>query len=644
MVAAEQTPILSITTLTSNDAAQARLSLQSSLTSNLQSDASPVKAEPGECHISDKQPQEKCEPSGQEDQDEANGLHITSLFAVLPVYGPPTAARKVQYLLFRSISSILSLLFLLSIVLASMITSIPAIIHKAFLTCTLRNYDERRLFYEEERRRADTRRAKERSWKRRMSCGSDPVDQEDLAQRYQPTEGGHDLIVNDVAYYARRVGLDVEKIKVKTEDGFLIDLWHVYDPSEYTSAEESAPKRRRIFQESKMRRRNPEAKSKAPVLLLHGLLQSSGAYCCGDDESMAFWLCKAGYDVWLGNNRCGLEPRHEVLRASDPRMWCWNLTHMGVFDLSALIDRVLADTGFSKLGLVCHSQGTAQTFVALAKEQRPELGDKISVFCALAPAVYAGPLIENTYFRFVRLLSPTMFRCVFGIHGFIPFMMQMHGLVPPRLYGWLGYKVFSYLFGWTDGRWDRGLRDRFFQFAPVHVSAETMRWWLGGDGFAKHKCVLATRETVRGEDKLDQQDAHNDAQSTVRVQTKEDMELRRLYGRGATAWYDENVPPMALWVCEKDELVDGRKLLRRFSNGREPHVKLVHSKVVDGYEHLDVLWAMDAVDQVFVEVREVLWKTWTSREDCIVPVGCEGVAEWQPAVAQSTTQQHIPKA
>ncbi len=592
--------------------------------------ASRVNVEHGESNANNKQQQGRREQPGQTGEDEANNLHITSLFAALPTYGPPTAAKKFQYLLTRVTSFILSLLFLLSIVCASMITSLPALLHKAFYTCTCRNYDKRRIFYEEEQRRAETRHAKERAWKRRMSCGDGPVDQEGLAQRYQPTEGGRDPIINDVAYYARRVGLDVEKIKVKTEDGFLIDLWHVLDPSEYTNAKGPANNHHRVFQESKMRLKDPDAKRKAPVLLLHGLLQSSGAFCCSDDDSMAFWLCKAGYDVWLGNNRCGLEPRHEVLRTSDPRMWCWNLAQMGAFDLSALVDRVLLDTGFPKLGLVCHSQGTAQTFVALAKEQRPELGDKISVFCALAPAVYAGPLIKKVYFRFIRLLSVTLFRLVFGIHAFIPFMMQMHGLVPPAMYGWLGYKVFSYLFGWTDGRWDRGLRNRFFQFAPVHVSAEAMRWWLGSDGFAKHKCVLATKETVRSEDQIDQEDVH-EANGIVRVKTEEDMELRRLYGRGATAWYDERAPPMALWVCEKDELVDGRRLLRRFGNGREPHVKLVHSKVVAGYEHLDVLWAMDAVDQVFVEVREVLWKTWTNREECVVPDGCEGVAAWQPA-------------
>jgi hypothetical protein len=302
---------------------------------------------------------------------------------------------------------------------------------------------------------------------------------------------------------------------------------------------------------------------------------------------------------------------------------------MGTLDLSALTDRVLIDTGFKKLGLICHSQGTTQTFVALAKEQRPELGDKFTIFCALAPAAYAGPLIKRSYFRFMRHISPTMFYLIFGIHAFIPFMMLMQMILPPELYGWLGYKVFSFLFDWSDARWDPGLRNRLFQFAPVYVSSEAMRWWLGREGFARHKCILATRETIKGEDELD---AHDDDRNGVeRSHTAENIELRRLYGRGATAWYNERAPPMALWVCGNDELVDGQRLLRRLENGREPHVRLVYSKVIEGYEHLDVLWAMDAVEQVFTEMREVLWKTCDVRERCVVPTGCERVQAWSPA-------------
>lgn len=79
--------------------------------------------------------------------------------------------------------------------------------------------------------------------------------------------------------------------------------------------------------------------------------------------------------------------------------------------------------------------------------------------------------------------------------------------------------------------------------------------------------------------------------------------------KGSTAWYNEQVPPFALWVAGNDDLVDGEKLLRRFERGREPHIKVAYCKVIPEYEHLDIIWAMDAVSQVFEEVREVLWKT-----------------------------------
>ena len=85
------------------------------------------------------------------------------------------------------------------------------------------------------------------------------------------------------------------------------------------------------------------------------------------------------------------------------------------------------------------------------------------------------------------------------------------------------------------------------------------------------------------------------------------------------------MPPIALWLAGSDDLVDGRRLLRRFDRGREPHVKVVHRKIIEEYEHLDVLWAMDAIDQVGHEVREVIWRTLdrVCALQCRVPVGCE---------------------
>lgn len=571
------------------------------------------------------------------------------LFPPLPLYGPSSFTRDLQCAVFRVTSSVLSLTFLGVIVLGALFTSIKPGLKHLWLKATLRNPDKRRAFYEVELQRKKIRKLEDEAWKkkssRRKSAAKIEDTEVDAAEEFVPTEGGPDPLVCDVGYYARRVGLDVEFLKVQTEDGFIIDLWHVYDPKESAPMNQSERAHRgpEIFVDSPPSRNidtsdasTSQKKPKYPVLMIHGLLQSSGAYCTNDDASLAFYLCKSGYDVWLGNNRCGFSPQHTLLSYSDPRMWAWNIRQMGVMDLPALVSRVLSETGFQKLGLICHSQGTTQTFVALAKEQRPELGEKISVFCALAPAAYAGPLIGKFYFKFMRLISPSFFRICFGIHSFIPFMMTMHKIIPGKMFGAFGYRVFSFMFNWSDERWDRGLRDRCFQFAPVYVSAEAMRWWLGRECFAKQKCILATKEEGNQEDVEDEMEDYYGKSKKENEQGGESegrrsTEVKHKHQRkpkGSTAWYDSRVPPFALWVAGSDDLVDGRRLLRRFERGREPHVQIVRSKIIEEYEHLDVIWAIDMIEKVGTEVREVLWKTCGEREKCRTPKGCEDVGVW----------------
>ncbi|KAI9783891.1 MAG: hypothetical protein M1816_001143 [Peltula sp. TS41687] len=584
-------------------------------------------------------------------QDSSPSTRTHPLFPPLPLYGPPGLFLHIQCMIFRISSFFLSLAFLGVIVLGAIFTSAPLIIKDISLRLIWKDPNAWRPFYQEELRRRRERREAAKAWDRRLRRKSSRErfsdgNEEELDQKaeFEPTEGGTDPIVCDIAYYARRVGLDAEEYKVQTEDGFIIVLWHVFNPMEHTPApsnhrghrgpepftEDSNGASGSQFQYESMHQ--TKSKRKYPVLLMHGLLQSAGAYCATDDDSLAFFLCKSGYDVWLGNNRCGFVPEHTLLKYSDPRMWAWNIRQMGVMDLPALISRVLLETGFEKLGLVCHSQATAEAFVALAKEQRPDLGPRISVFCALAPAAYAGPLIGKAYFKFMRVISPAVFRMTFGIHAFIPFMMTMHTYLPGRIYGALGYRVFSFLFNWSDARWERDLRDRLFQFAPVYVSAESMRWWLGTDCFAHHKCILATREEKKLEDREyeaeDEEDDDEDVRHASTDQLTHHLGCEKLgvassRKSGVKAWYDERVPPFALWVAGSDDLVDGRRLLRRFEHGREPHVNVVHSRVIEGYEHLDVLWAMDSVEKVGKEVRDVIWKTMPEKDRgrCVIPRG-----------------------
>ena len=578
------------------------------------------------------------------------------LFPPMPMHGPPNLMRTAQCLFFRGTSAVLSFCFLLTIVAGAAFTSIPKIFRRMQWYATLRNPDRRRPFYEEEKKRRKARKATERAWvQQRRGRGTQTPSGESQAQPLQdgefiPLEGGPDPLVPDVRYYARRVGLEAETFDVQTEDGFIIELYHLYNPREYRPTSSNSLKHRSpdLFRSSSADSSYAETQSpfpptqkRYPVLMIHGLLQSAGAYCANDDDSLAFFLAKSGYDVWLGNNRCGFHPRHTLLHYEDPRMWAWNIRQMGIMDLPALISRVLAETGFPKLALIAHSQGTTQTLVALAKEQRPDIGEKISVFCALAPAAYAGPLIGKIHLKIMSVISPGLFRLIFGIHAFIPLMMDMHRLLPAKFYSWMGYRVFSFLFNWSDRRWDRGLRDRMFQFAPVYVSSESMRWWLGRECFAKQKCILATRDEGVLEDKEDEEDDevirryYVDREPHVTERRKLQRNLTSFHcqalthqhhdsTRGKYSWYNHQFPPLALWVCGADDLVDGRRLLRRFDRGREPAVRIVHKKIIEGYEHLDVIWAMDAIEKVGKEVREVIWRTVDSGSQarCRVPVGC----------------------
>ena len=234
------------------------------------------------------------------------------LFPPLPLYGPSSFMRDLQCLSLRFSSAFLSLAFLGVIVLGSAFTSIPLMFRHLGIRLTGGNPDARRPFHEEEKTRREARRQAAQAWKRQKrrksnvknmgdSCDNDM--ESGQADEFEPTEGGKDPLMCDIGYYARRVGLDIEEYKVQTEDGFIIDLWHIYHPREYSpvSAERRSYGKPDVFPDGYATNgrlhgasgsQYLDGKRRYPVLLMHGLLQSSGAYCSNDDDSLAFYLCK----------------------------------------------------------------------------------------------------------------------------------------------------------------------------------------------------------------------------------------------------------------------------------------------------------------------------------------------------------------
>ena len=242
------------------------------------------------------------------------------LFPELPLYGPPSFTRNIQCMAFRASSAVLSLAFLGVIILGSAFTSIPLMIKHIGVRLSFRDPDARRPFFEEEKKRQRMRQGQNKAWKQKQRLGRSSTnarfgnEENGHYNEYEPTEGGRDPLICDAAYYARRVGLDIEEFKVQTEDGFIIDLWHVYNPQEYiptsvehrdylkpeiatnvdsgsTISRDSSDSSNVYFRES-YGMRFKSGKPGYPILMIHGLLQSSGSYCTNDDDSLAFFLCK----------------------------------------------------------------------------------------------------------------------------------------------------------------------------------------------------------------------------------------------------------------------------------------------------------------------------------------------------------------
>ena len=108
---------------------------------------------------------------------------------------------------------------------------------------------------------------------------------------------------------------------------------------------------------------------KKTVFLQHGLFADASTWVIHKEESLAFRLAKAGYDVWLGNNRGNIYSHFntKISFEKDPKdFFNYSFYDLGKHDAPAQIDMVRQVTGHSKISYIGHSQGTSQMFSALS--------------------------------------------------------------------------------------------------------------------------------------------------------------------------------------------------------------------------------------------------------------------------------------
>lgn len=159
--------------------------------------------------------------------------------------------------------------------------------------------------------------------------------------------------------YIENFGYKLEEYDVKTEDGYILSLWHLIPNS---------------------------GKSSDKVIFMQpGVLCDGTTFFHLEEESLPFLLSENGFDVWVGSTR-GTEfsSKHEYLDSNkfDSDYWDFSLDDSAEYDLPASINYIKEKTGVSKINYLAHSMGTI-IFYMLYSRNPTFIESSIEKFVAL---------------------------------------------------------------------------------------------------------------------------------------------------------------------------------------------------------------------------------------------------------------------
>lgn len=438
---------------------------------------------------------------------------------------------------------------------------------------------------------------------------------DNASDNYTPRQPYPDLkhmrMSTDLGYYARQLGLDLELYDITTADGHILILHRIIDPKDTQHTRDSKP----------------------PILLQHGLLLCSGAWLAPGTNSLPYYFMEQGYDVWMGNNRCGFKPRHAEFKhrlMHNEKVWDWDVRHLAYYDLPCIIDTVLAHKPHhAKLYLVGHLQGCTQSLILLRNGDLKDYHKKIDHCFLLAPAAFPGSLFyDRSFIKFIHSKSPRMYNAIFGNCCFLAILSQLRSLIgTSRIFSLLSYQIFKYLFGWNirNSYNNRKVIHLQFLFNASCVSARLMAWWLSysvEEGFLnqlqpKKAYEQGTTADFTPINSVKSTAEHAPADATEKpAHLPEFVDDSKSFFPYKKEWFTcdtkEEIVPMSVFIGGEDFLVDGSRFATHMKHyERRYYQEGANLEVVElpDYNHLDVIWALNCIGKIGMNINDTIKRT-----------------------------------
>ncbi|KAH8234350.1 hypothetical protein KR038_008088, partial [Drosophila bunnanda] len=367
---------------------------------------------------------------------------------------------------------------------------------------------------------------------------------------------------DSVCQAVQRQRLECQVHRVETADGYRLSVHRIPAP------------------------RNPRCATRQlrPFLLMHGLLGSAGDFVAGGrGRSLALELHARCFDVWMGNARGTTHSRgHRSLATSDARFWQFSWHEIGIYDLPAIVDYVLARTGQRQLHYVGHSQGTTVLLVLLS--QRPEYNARFTNAALMAPVAFLKHLSSPP----LRLLASdssgvTMLLNTLGLHELLPAtsLTQVGGqyFCSATLPTYALCTLFTSLYvGFSDYPLDRNILPRILQTTPAGMSRRQLQHF----------------GQLINSGQFQQYDYHSPRLNALR------------YGQTTPPSYQLANVRLQLQIFHgtRDVLAiqaDVQRLVRELRNSRTQMYQ------VPGYNHIDFLFAVTAPRMVYERIIQQAW-------------------------------------